>query len=233
MTMPLDRGPLVLAAALGLVLGAGVVPARAAVFYDATLSLGLRDDARVFLNVTNDYFAPPPTMAVEVVKRCRAPEDDYPVILLLARASRRPPEEILRLRLDYLSWSDIMLRLNVPPAVLFAGIDRDPGPPYGKAWGHWRKKPRGERFVIRDREVIDLAKIQVAAGYHRVSPYTIIAERNKGVTVEHYVAERNRGRYGKGTPSRGHSRGKGPEKGPEKKGADKPKGHGNPHPHHG
>lgn len=226
---PRHRGSLALVAALGLGLCATVVPARAALFSDATLSLGLHDDARVFLNVTNDYFAPPPAVAVELVKRSPAPEDDFPVVLLLARASRRPPEQILRQRLDYLSWSDIMLRLNVSPAVLFAGIDRDPGPPYGKAWGHWRKHPRGERFVIRDRDVVDLAKIQVAAGYHRVSPYTIIAERRKGVTVEHYVAEKNRGRYPKDKASRGPSRGKGTE---QKKGPDKPKGHGNPHPHH-
>src|SRR2546426_11754817 len=85
-----------------LALGASVVPARAALFYDVTLDLGLRDDSRIFLNVTNDYFAPPPTVAVELLRRCPAPEDDYPVILFLSRVSKRPPEEILRLRLDYL-----------------------------------------------------------------------------------------------------------------------------------
>jgi hypothetical protein len=219
---------------LCLALCASIVPARAVLFSDATLSLGLRDDARVFLNVTNDYFAPPPAVAVELVRRSRVPEDDYPVILLLARASKRPAEEILRSRLDYLSWSDIMFQQHVSPAVLFAGIDRDPGPPYGKAWGYWRKHPRGERLAIRDRDVIDLAKIQVAAGYHRVSPYTIIAERRKGVTVEHYVAEKNRGRYPRGksgggsSHNRGSARGQGPDK---KKGPDKPKAHGNPHHH--
>ncbi len=218
-----------LLAALCLVLCASVVPARAALFYDVTLDLGLHDDARVFLNVTNDYFTPPPAVAVELVKRCPVPQDDYPVVLLLARASKRPAEEILRLRLDYMSWSDIMFRLNVSPAVLFAGIDRDPGPPYGKAWGTWRKRPRGERLAIRDRDVIELAKIQVAAGYHRVSPYTIITEHNKGVTVEHYVAQKNRGRYTKEKTAKGPSRGRGPEK---KKAPDKPKGHGNPHENH-
>ena len=55
-------------------------------------------------------------------------------------------------------------------------------------------------------------------GYHHVKPYTIITERNRGITVEQYVAERNRGRY--------QPRGRGPEK---SKGHDKPKGHGHPH----
>ena len=171
-------------------------PAGAAAFYDVTLDLGLGDDQRIFLNVTNDYFAPPAAVAMALVQRCPSPVDDYPVVLLLARSSKRSPDEILRLRLDYLSWSDIMFRLNISPAVLFTGIDRDPGPPYGKAWGYWKKHPR-ERLVIRDRDLVGLAKLQVAAGRHRVSPYTLIAERNKGVTIEHYVAERNRGKYPK------------------------------------
>ena len=202
-------------AALCLVLCASVVPARAALFYDVTLDLGLPDDARIFLNVTNDYFAPPPPVAVELVRRCAVPEDDYPVILYLARASKRPPQEILRLRLDYLSWSDIMDRLSIPPSVLFVGIDRDPGPPYGKAWGYWRKHRRGERMRLRDRDVVELVKLQVAARYQRVSPYTIVSVRQKGIDVEQYVAEKNRAKYPK---VKGASRGKG-------------KGHGKPHGH--
>ena len=213
-------------AALAVALGASVVSARAGVFYDATLDLGLRDDARIFLNVTNDYFAPPPAIAVDVLQRCPDPVNDYPVIQLLARTSRRSPQEILRLRLDRESWSDIMFRLNISPAVLFAGLDRDPGPPYGKAWGYWRKHPRGERFEIRDRDIYELAKLQVAAGYHHVRPYTIITERNRGITVEQYVAERNRGRYSKDKSGKEKSRDRGPEK---SKGHDKPKGHGHPH----
>jgi len=201
--------------ALGLVLCASVVPARAAVFYDVTLDLGLSDDARIFLNVTNDFFAPPPAVAVELVRRCPVPEDDYPVILYLARVSKRPPQEILRLRVDYLSWSDIMDRLNIPPSVLFVGIDRDPGPPYGKAWGSWRKHRRGEGMRLRDRDVAELVKLQIAARYQRVSPYTIVSVRQKGITVEQYVADKNRAKYPK---VKGASRGKG-------KGHSKPRGH--------
>jgi hypothetical protein len=194
-------------------------PAGASAFHDVTSDLGLSDDQRIFLNVTNDYFAPPPAVAAALVRRCPSPADDYPVLLLLARASKRSPDDILRQRLDYLSWSDIMFRLNISPAVLFAGIDRDPGPPYGKAWGYWKKHPR-ERLVIRDRDLVGLAKLQVAAGRHRVSPYTLIAERNKGVTIEHFVAEKNRGKYPKAKAAKKKG------KGPSKDHGGKPHGHG-------
>jgi len=207
-------------ATLGIVLCASVGTARAGVFYDATLELGLLDDARVFLNVTNDYFAPPPAVAVDLVRRCPSPVDDYTVVLLLARVSKRSPQDILSLRLDYLSWSDIMFRLNISPAVLFVGLDRDPGPPYGKAWGYWRKHPRGERYEVRDRDVAELAKLQVAAGYHHVNPYTVVTERKREITVEQFVAEKNRGRYSGDKSAKGQSHGGGPEKS---------KGHHHPH----
>jgi len=197
-------------------------------FYDATLNLGLGDDDRIFVNVTNDYFAPPPAVAVDLVQRCPSPVDDYPVVLLLARASRRPPQEILKMRLDYLPWSDIMVRLRVSPGILFAGLDHDPGPPYGKAWGRWKKHPRGEEVEIRDRDVVELAKLQVAAGYHHLSPYSIVRERERGVTVEEYVAQRNRGRYSRGASGKGGAHDKGSEKS-RGKGQGKPEGHGHPH----
>lgn len=216
-------GAAAVVAALALAFAASAAPARASVFYDMTLNLGLGDDQRIFLNVTNDYFAPPPAVATALIQRSPSPVDDFPVVLLLARASKRSPDEILRLRLDYLPWSDIMFRLNISPSVLFAGIDRDPGPPYGKAWGYWKKHPR-EKMVIRDRDVVGLAKLQVAAGHQRVSPFTLIAERNKGVTIEHFVAEKNRGKYPKAEAAREKTRGAHP-------GKDKgqPKDHGRPH----
>jgi hypothetical protein len=191
-------------AASCILLAAAVVPARAALFNDVALDLGLQDDARVFLNVANAYFAPPPTVAVDLLRRSPVPEDDFPVILFLARASKRPPEEILKQRLDYTSWSDIMARRNVSPAVLFAGIERDPGPPYGKAWGYWRKHPKGEKIRLRDRDVADLVKLQIASRSQRVSPYTLVAERNKGNTIEHYVAGKNRHKYPKSKSAKGH-----------------------------
>ncbi|HKB06668.1 MAG TPA: hypothetical protein VKF61_00155 [Candidatus Polarisedimenticolia bacterium] len=217
-------GTLVLATLI-LALGAAAAPARASVFYDATLDLGLSDDARIFLNVTNDYFAPPPPVAVDLVRRCRVPVDDFPTILFLARVSKRPPDSILHLRLDYLSWSDIMERLKVQPSVLFTGLDRDPGPPYGKAWGYWRKHPHDESLRFRDRDVVELVKLQVGSRCQRVSPYAIASVRQQEIKVERYVAERNRGRYSK-TKGGSHAAGQG-----KPKGSGKPPGHDKPHGH--
>ena len=194
-----------------LLLAGTVVTARAAVEFDITAGLPLGDDDRIFLNVTNSYYAPQRAEAVSVIRRCPDPVDDYPAVLLLARASHRSPAAILDLRLGGLDWAEVMYRMHVSPSVLFVGMDRDPGPPYGKAWGTWKQNPRG-RLEIKDRHFVELAKLRVSAGAFGVSPYAVVAERRNGTRYENYVAERHRERArgrgkGEGNPGRGHGHG--------------------------
>lgn len=208
--------------ALTILLSASLASAAiswAGVAFDVSVGLPISDDAKIFLNITNEYYAPPPEVANAVVQRCPRPEDDFPTILFLARASGRPPAEILNLRLSGNSWSAILYSVHVAPSVLFAGIDRDPGPPYGRAWGYWRNHSR-ERFVVEDREFVELTKLQVASRYYRVSPYTVVAERQRGVTVERFAAHRH-GANGRADRQEG--------KGPKGHGNRPGKPHGNPH----
>ena len=218
-----------------LVLLAAAGGARAAVSYDVTVGLPVGDDARVFLNITNQYYAPPQETATVLIHRCARPEDDYPAVLFLAQASGRPPGAILDLRLRGMSWADILFTLQIRPSVLFVGLDRDPGPPYGKAWGHWRNHPRG-RLTIADRDFVDLVKLQITTRHYRVSPYTVIAERRKGVTIEHYVHARHAARGGgpSSHPRAARAEKASPEKASPKNDhpsrTGKPKDH--PKPHH-
>ncbi len=164
--------------------------AWAGVSYDVSTGLPIGDDARLFLHVTNEYYAPPPEMASVIVHRCPRPVDDYPAVMLLAHASGQPPARILDMRLAGRPWADIMFQLQVRPEVLFVGIDHDPGPPYGKPWKSWKKHGR-KKFAISDAEFVEFAKLRVVAGYHRVSPYVVIQERGRGVSYERYVAEKH------------------------------------------
>jgi len=185
---------LLLLAALVLV---AAPPAQAGdLFYDASLALNVSDDARFFLNVTNRHFAVPETQAVSVLKRCPRPDSDFPVTMLLAQVSGRRADVVIALRQKGLPWSEVMVRLQVPPDRLFAGLDRDPGPPYGRAWGHWKnaQRARGPKVppaTFDDVMVADLTRLQIASAALRVSPYTIIAERQRGVSVERFVVIRS------------------------------------------
>ena len=48
------------------------------------------------------------------------------------------------------------------------------GPPYGKAYGYWKKHPP------RDVEVIDAVNVHFLSEYHRVAPDVVWAERSHG-----------------------------------------------------
>lgn len=196
-------------------------------FYSATLGLRIGDDARFFLNMTNQHYAGPAPLATSIVKRCARPEDDFPVVMMLAHAAGRPADAVLAFRLRGLSWSEVMTRIELSPRVLFVGLDHDPGPPYGHAWGHWKSRGnrpgpgRAEPYAISDAQVVDLAKLQIASAYYRVSPYTIVGERQRGVTVERFAVMRGRpsgtidavnrseGPKGAKRPARGHGNGHG------------------------
>ena len=193
-----NRRPLVGYAACVLVaLSAASGPARAEVSYDVTVGLNLGDDARIFLNVTNDHFAPPERQATALVRRCRHPEDDYPVVLFLSHLSGVPAGAVLDLRLQGLSWAEIMFRLKVGPSVLFARMDRDPGPPYGKAWGHQKKHRKGGPIALSDGDIVGLAKLQIAARHYGVDPHIIVSERHKGVSIERFTAAKHRAGKGR------------------------------------
>ena len=209
----------------------------AGVNYDVSVGLPVGDDSKVFLNITNEYYAPPQPVATALVRRCPHPEDDYPTVLFLAQASGRPPGEILDLRLRGESWSAIMVRERVPPSALFVGIDRDPGPPYGHAWGYWRSHPRG-RFAIEDHEFVELTKLQVASRYYHAPPCDVAAERRRGGSIERYAADRHREHEHGGHGERhedhggGHGEGRGPhhdDRGSGGHGDHSGRPHGNPH----
>src|SRR5262245_56024911 len=149
------------AAAAALVLSISLPALAGDVFYDVTLGLNVGDDSRFFLNLTNDRYPAPQQVSVAVVKRCPRPADDFPVVMLLASESRRSPDAVLAMRLRGMSWTDVLFELHLSPEVLFVGMDRDPGPPYGNAWGYWKRhggRPDKRRFAISDAQVVDLVK---------------------------------------------------------------------------
>ena len=200
-------------------------------FYNATIGLRVNDDARFFLNLTNQHYAVPESTAVAVVNRCPRPQDDYPVVMLLARASGRSADAILLMRLHGQPWVDVFARSQVSPDVLFVGMDRDPGPPYGHAWGYWKKHGHDgdARTALSDAQIVDLAKLQIVSGYYHVSPYSVIAERQRGSTVERYAVVHGRpsghGHQSHDAHGQGHDKGHGHDNGHGHDEGNHPDGH--------
>jgi hypothetical protein len=161
------------------------------------------DDHQYFLNRVVEHFGLPRPTIEPVLPRMRNLEPDLPVALFLSRTSGQPLEVIVNLRVGGLPWCDVFQRVHVPPDVIFVGIDRDPGPPYGKAWGHWKKNGRGAR--LSDNDICGLVGVQVGHRLVGASPYELAHARGQGRTVVFSVAEKG-GRHGKG-PGQGNGHG--------------------------
>ena len=176
--------------------------ALAATYFDVAVGVRVNEDTRIFLNVANETWRPPaPT---RIIRRCANPEEDFPVVAFLAYHSHRSPDYILGLRQAGYGWSDIFFHLNVSPKVLFVGIDQDPGPPYGKAWGYWKKNRSSytggrSRYRLSDRDVVALVKVQTAARHFGMNPDSVIDARDGRRRADVYTANRWRERHGRDT----------------------------------
>ncbi len=178
------------------------------------------DDDQFFLNVAVGHYGYGRAELEPVLPRIRSVQVDLPVVLFLAHESRRPPAEIVTLRERGLLWNDVFLKVGVPCDRLFEGVDRDPGPPYGKAWGYWKKHPRDSRFG--DDDIRSLVVLQVGGRVTGISSYELARERGAGRPVQYVVVEK-----------RGHGhKGKNEPPGQTKKQKDHGKEHGQGHEDH-
>src|SRR5881628_857747 len=188
---------------LALLVGTGPA-ANAGASFDFLFSMNnVSDDDQYFLNLAVSNYGYDRRILEPVLPRIRYVEIDLPVILFLAKESGRPVDFIVDLRARGLSWSVIFTRLDLPVDVLFVGIDRDPGPPFGRAWGYWRKNPRGVR--LNDADVTGLVQLQIGARTSGLAPFELARARGQGKRVVALVAERKGRPYHQGKPA--HAKG--------------------------
>ncbi len=207
----------------------GLLPVRAG----SDLPLGLPkppDPGKVFEAITGHLFDLPAPRVDDVLRVLPNP-DDAAVALFMANRSGRSPEDVIGLRRGGLPWIDVSIRLGVPPDVYFVPVpdDRPVGPPFGKAYGYWRKHrhdPRA-RLALSDAEVRDLVAVRMAHDYYGLAPEKAMELRRARGDVRRVMVGEYEVRHGKGPGrsdadhgDRGRGRGKG--HGGEKGG----KGHG-------
>ena len=168
------------------------------------------NDHQLFLNLAVSNSGYDRAVLEPVLPRIQNVEADLPVVLFAAQQSGEPVGAVVDLRSRGLGWPAVFTRLHVAPDVLFAGIDRDPGPPYGKAWGYW--KQNRSKVRLSDDEVRGLVQVQMGSRWAGASPYELARARSQGKSVVTFVADKH------GRPFQGG--------GPVKEKGGKQKGHG-------
>lgn len=205
--------------ALAALVAAVAGPAAHAGSIDWSGSIGLSVGDHAYLNLSLSHFGRDGTEALHVARRLSHPETELPVLLFLAGESGRPSSFILDLRLQGLSWWEIRARVGVPPERVIVALPRDPGPPYGKAHGHYKHgKHRGsDSFVISDAEFTDWVGVRVLSTAYGIEPIIVFEARRAGVSLAEFTVTREKARQKKrqhqgsdgAAHGRGHGRGRG------------------------
>jgi hypothetical protein len=174
-----------------------------------------------FLSV-GDYYRVPEREVV-VVRDRGIPYYESPVVFYVAHMAHVTPEVIMDLRLSGRSWMDITLRFGLSPEIYYVPVQTDPGPPYGHAYGYYKKRPRKEWRKIRlsDDDVVNLVNLRFTSEYYGYKPDDVMRMRSSGKNFMsiHDDIRREKKRKGGGPAHKGNG---GYEK---EKGREKEKGH--------
>ncbi|MFN0057937.1 MAG: hypothetical protein ACKVX7_05705 [Planctomycetota bacterium] len=201
-----------------VLLGVAVPAVRA----DGDVSFGagvvIGDDQSVYLAVTARYFNCDARHVADCSQRVSDP-DDLAVLLFLSNRCGKSCDALLALRFEGLSWFDISLRFGLARDIWFVPVKCDPRPPYGKAYGHWKKHRQDPKyvFVLDDAEVRNLLAVRMAHEYYGVSIEIAMESRAAGGDLRTLLAREYRKRHGKGDKPAGKR---------SDKDGDSSKGHG-------
>jgi len=186
----------VLSAALAA-LGATLVPSPAEAQTAVSVSAQIGD---FHVAVSNYYRVP--ERDVIIVRDRRIREDEIPVVFFIAQQAHVASATIVDLRLRGLSWWDISVRYRLGADVYYVPISGRPGPPYGKAYGHY-KRPRSQwkAIVLSDEDVVSLVQLRFISEHYHVAPDRVIEMRSRNtsfVAVLHEASGRaKKGENGK------------------------------------
>jgi hypothetical protein len=151
-----------------------------------------------------------------------APDEQLPVIGLIAERAHVAPERIFDMHRAGTSFLDISIHFGLGPEIFYVPIERDPGPPYGKAWGYYKKTPRAKwnTIVLSDSEIVHFANLKLVVDRYGVPAGDVIALQHQG---KPFVAIHGQFAHDGHPGEPGHGKDKGKSKGKKK---DKGHGHG-------
>jgi hypothetical protein len=171
--MTTQRSLFVVALALG-----GLVAARGA---DAQTAFSVSANVGDFHVAVSNYYHVPEREVI-VVRERRIPDEELPVVFFIAQRAHVPAARIVDMRLHGDSWWDISVRYGLGADVYYVPVEVHSGPPYGRAYGHY-KKPRKQwnTIVLTDGDIVNLVELRFMSEHYHVAPERIVELRERDV----------------------------------------------------
>ncbi len=162
-----------------------------AVRADVSLGVSIADGELKSFHLAVGDFYDVPQEQVYKVRGKNVSDEELPVVFFFARRAQVGPEVILKLRLGGKSWMEIGLQYGVHADAYFVPVDNPPGPPYGKAYGHYKKRNKAQWNEIRlsDDEIVDFVNLKFVSGYYDYSPEEVMKHRGNGKSFMGISAE--------------------------------------------
>ncbi len=162
------------------------------------VGLTIREESlRRFFLAVGDYYRVP-QREVMIIKERGVPSDEVPVVLFLAKRAHVAPENIMDFRLSGRTWLEITLRFGLSPEIFYVPVGVIvTGPPYGRAFGYYRKRPKKEwkTIAISDDDVINLVNLKFMSEHYKCPPEKIIRMRSGGkefVSINEEIGKEDR-----------------------------------------
>jgi len=199
---------------------------RAGAGVDLGISIG-EEGVRSFYLSVGDYYRVPEREVI-IIRERGIPYEEMPVVLFLAGRAHVAPGVIVDLRLRGMSWMDITFHYGLSPEIYYVPLRTAPGPPYGRAYGYYKKWPRKEWKKVRlgDNDVVNLVNLKFASEHYGCSPEEVIKMRSGGRNFVEINEEIKKGKESgvKEKGEKGEKESKIKEKGEKQGGKDKGKG---------
>jgi hypothetical protein len=158
-----------------------------------------------------------PEKEVVIIRERRIPDQEIPVVLFIAARAKVAPGVVVNLRLRGKTWMDITLHFGLTPEVYYVPVKTEvKGPPYGKAYGHYKKnksKQDWKKVTLSNDDVINLVNLRFISEYHRCPPEEVIKMRSEGrkfVAInDGFKKDKGKGKESKEQGDENKSKGKG------------------------
>ncbi|HXV76149.1 MAG TPA: hypothetical protein VD788_07495 [Candidatus Polarisedimenticolaceae bacterium] len=172
-------------------------PARAGVDVDFGARVSLGDRADLYLSISSHYFDRDRQTVDHWHGRFHDP-DDLAVALFISHHTGQSLDVLWALyQRRGLSWWEISLRYGMPVDLWFVEVERAPGPPYGKAYGHWKKHRADDRRVtFSDADLRNLVAVRMAHEYYGVPVELAMEWRAGGKDVRQLMCDEYERRHG-------------------------------------
>lgn len=178
-------------------MAAGSVPSQAA-DWSVGISGGNGGISGFSLSVGEYYRVP--EREVIVVRERGVHDEELPVVFFLAKRAHVAPGAIVDLRLRGMSWMDITLHFGLSPEIYYVPVKVvRHGPPYGTAYGYYRKYPKHKwkTVVLRDRDIVDQVNLRFMSEHHHYAPERVMKYRSEGRNFVNIDGDLRRERHGK------------------------------------